>query len=99
MILRNLELMATQVLDITPRWDHVVSAKTYSASMVKTQLLQHSSRGTLPDKISGLVRAKDITMRVWEQLGVSGEASAARGERGRARIGLCQLGHGSHGWV
>lgn len=67
-MMRYLELHTTLTLELVPGYDHIVTAKNYNSPMAKRQLVSHSSRGTLPDRIGELSIFKTIAASVCDSL-------------------------------
>lgn len=64
--LQYLETRSTKLLDATPRWDHIVNAKTYNSSLSKKFLA--IPRGSLADDISNLGRLLESAQGLREEL-------------------------------
>lgn len=78
-ILRSLDIQTNTMIANIPRFDHIVSRSTYNTNMVKKQLLQHPSKGTLPDQISSLVVFQNATKMLTASLSGVGDCDAEEG--------------------
>lgn len=72
----NLSIRSNNLLQILPRYDHIINAKSYNSRLAKAQLLDNPVRLQLAGAISGLSMQMEATTTLLDDLGLDRDDEA-----------------------